>query len=121
MDNKAVAKQFLDNLFVDNDKAYEVVADDVRVNWPGFGMEDLVGKEKLRNFLDNDGPDKVISQEFKNLICEGNVVIGDGSITTERKGKVETSHFADVYTVNNGKITNLISYMVVDQSNKNKE
>ena len=41
MDNKQIAKQFLDNLFVDNDKAYEVVADDVRVNWPGFGMDDI--------------------------------------------------------------------------------
>ena len=29
-----------DNLFVDNDKAYEVAADEVRVNWPGFGMEE---------------------------------------------------------------------------------
>ena len=41
MDNKQIAKQFLDNLFVDNDKAYEVVADNVRVNWPGFGMDDI--------------------------------------------------------------------------------
>lgn len=121
MDNKAVAKQFLDNLFVNNDLAYEVVADDVCVNWPGFGMQDIVGKQTLRNFLDNNGPDKIISQRVNNLICEGNIVIGDGTITTERNGKVETSHFADVYTVTNGKITNLNSYMVMDQSNKASE
>ena len=118
MDNKAIAKQFIDNLFVDNDKAYEVVADDVRVNWPGFGMEDIVGKQNLRDFLDNDGPDKVISQTINNLIGENDIVIGDGTITTERKGKVETSHFADVYTVKDGKITNLNSYMVFGKENQ---
>ena len=118
MDNKAIAKQFIDNLFVDNDKAYEVVADDVRVNWPGFGMEDIVGKVNLRNFLDNDGPQKVISQKINNLIGENDVVIGDGMIVTERNGKQETSHFADVYTVKNGKITRLNSYMVFDKNNE---
>ena len=121
MDNKQIAKQFLDNLFVDNDKAYEVVADDVRVNWPGFGMDDIVGKENLRKFFDEGGPDKVISQDVKNLIAEGDIVIGDGSVTTERNGKIETSHFADVYTIKNGKITNLISYMVMDQTDKNQQ
>ena len=118
MDNKAIAKQFIDNLFVDNDKAYEVVADDVRVNWPGFGMEDIVGKENLRRFLDNDGPQKVIHQKINNLIGEKDVVIGDGTIVTERNGKRETSHFADVYTVENGKITRLNSYMVFDKTNE---
>ncbi|UOE42321.1 nuclear transport factor 2 family protein [Chryseobacterium suipulveris] len=120
MDNKQIAKQFIDNLFVDNDKAYEVVAEDVRVNWPGFGMEDIVGKQNLRNFLDNGGPDKVISQKINNLICENNTVIGDGTIVTERNGKKETSHFADVYTIENGKITHLNSYMVMDKNNESQ-
>lgn len=117
MDNKAIAKQFFENLFFDNDKAYEVVADDVRVNWPGFGMEDIVGKENLRKFLDDSGPEKVIDLKINNVLCENDTVIGDGTIITEREGKVETSHFADVYTVKDGKITRLNSYMVFDKSN----
>lgn len=120
MDNKTIAKQFIDNSFVDNDKANEVIADDIRVNWPGFAMEEIVGKQNLRNFLDNGGSDKVISQIVNNLIGEGNIVVGDGTIVTERNGKVETSHFADVYTVENRKITKLNSYMVMDQSQKSQ-
>ncbi len=121
MENKQIVKQFLDNLFIDNDKAYEVVSDDIRASWPGFGMEDLVGKETLRTFFDENGPDKVIEQKVANFIAENETVIGDGFIITERNGKVEKSHFADIYTVQNGKITNLKSYMVVDQGNKNQE
>lgn len=118
MYNKQIAKQFLENLFVENDKAYEVLDEDVRVNWPGFGMDDIVGKKNLRKFLDEGGPDKIIEQKVNNIIAEGDIVIGDGTMITERNGKVETSHFADVYTVKNGKITDLKSYMVMDQSNK---
>lgn len=118
MDNKAIAKQFLENLFINDDKAYEVLADDVRVNWPGFGMEDVVGKDALKKFFAEGGPDKVIEQKVLNLVAEGNTVIGDGWIITERKGKTEKSHFADVYTIDDGKITHLNSYMVMDQEKK---
>lgn len=118
MDNKQIVKQFIENLFVDNDKAYSVLSDNVRVNWPGFGMEDIVGKENLREFLGNGGPDKVLDLKINNIIAENNIVIGEGSIVTERDSKIETSHFADVYTVDNGKIVSLKSYMVFDKSNE---
>ena len=121
MDNKAIAKQFIENLFVDNDKAYEVVDANVRVNWPGWGMEDLVGRDTLRSFMDKDGPNKVIDQKITNLVSEGNTVIVTGTIITERKGKEETSHFADVYTISDGKITHLESYMVMDQTPTNQQ
>lgn len=121
MDNKQIAKQFLDNLFINNDLAYEVVDENIRVNWPGFGMEDLVGKQTLRNFLDEGGPDKVIEQNVTHLIAENDVVIGTGSMITERNGKTEKSHFADVYTIKNGKIIDLTSYMVMDQTNKTQK
>ena len=38
MENKAIVKQFIDNLFVNDDLAYETLSDDVTFNWPGFGM-----------------------------------------------------------------------------------
>lgn len=116
MNNKEIAKQFIDNLFVDNDKAYSVLADDVKVNWPGFGMETLVGKDNLRKFLDDGGPDKIINLKVNNILEDGDTVVGDGTIVTERNGKEETSHFADFYTIKNGKITALNSYMVMEQS-----
>ena len=119
MENKKIAQQFIENLFVNNDLAYEVVDENIRVNWPGFGMEDLLGKQILRNFLNEGGPDKVIEQKVTHLIAEVDVVIGTGSMITERNGKTEKSHFADVYTIKNGKITNLTSYMVMDQSSQN--
>jgi ketosteroid isomerase-like protein len=118
MDNKQIAKQFIDNLFVNNDKAYEVLADDVKVNWPGFGMDDIVGKENLRKFLDDGGPDRVLNQNIQNMIAEGDIVIADGNILTEKDGKQEKSHFADVYKVRDGKIVSLCSYMVFDKGNE---
>ncbi|MBW8361263.1 MAG: nuclear transport factor 2 family protein [Kaistella sp.] len=117
MDNKQIAKQFFENLFVDNDKAYEVLTEEVVVNWPGFGMDDIVGKENLRKFLDEGGPEKVLDLKINNILSEGDTVIADGSIVTEREGKRETSHFADVYKVKDGKIVSLNSYMVFDKSN----
>lgn len=114
-------RQFIDNLFVNDDLAYETLSDDVTFNWPGFGMEDIVGKDNLRKFFSEDGPDKIIEQKINNLIAEGNTVIGDGTIVTKRNGKVETSHFADVYTVENGKITKAHSYMVMDKSNEDQK
>ncbi len=120
MENKQIARQFIENLFINNDKAYEVVDPEIRVNWPGFGMDDIVGKDNLRSFLADGGPDKVIEQKINNIIAEGDIVIGDGTMITERKGKVETSHFADIYTIKNGKITDLKSYMVMDQKKNNQ-
>lgn len=119
MDNKQIAGQFFNNLFVDNDKAYEVLADDVRVNWPGFGMDTLVGRERLREFMDRGGPDKVLGMEIRTLVAEDDTVVAVGNIRTERAGKVEQSHFADIYTVHDGKITSLESYMVFDKVNDN--
>lgn len=118
MNNKQIARQFIDNLFVNNDKAYEVIADDVIVNWPGFGMDDIVGKENLRKFFDAGGPDKVLGQKLNNLIAEDDTVIGDGTIITERNGNKETSYFADVYKIRDGKITRLQSYMVMEKNNE---
>ncbi|TXF78928.1 nuclear transport factor 2 family protein [Chryseobacterium sp.] len=120
MDNKQITKKFFENLFVDNDKAYAVLAEDVVVNWPGFGMDAIVGKENLRKFLDDSGPEKVLDLKMNNILSEGDTVIADGSIITERAGKRETSHFADVYKVKDGKIVSLNSYMVFDKSNDEK-
>ncbi len=117
MDNKEIARQFFENLFVNNDKAYEVLADDVRVDWPGFGMDTLVGRESLRRFMDESGPERVVDLQIRNLLAEGDTVIAAGSIRTERAGKEEQSHFADVYTVREGKITALQSYMIFDKGN----
>ncbi len=117
MDNKEIARQFFENLFLNNDKAYEVMADDVRVDWPGFGMETLVGRDSLRKFMDDSGPDKILQLEIRSLVAEGETVVAAGSIRTERAGKLEQSHFADIYTVKDGKITSLESYMVFDKGN----
>lgn len=117
MNNKEVVKQFIENLFVNNEKAYASLADNVRVNWPGYGLDTIEGKQNLQSFLSKGGPDKVLHLTINNLVEEGDIVIGDGTITTERKGKIETSHYADVYTMKNGKISQLRSYMVFDKNN----
>lgn len=117
MSNTEIVRQFIDNLFLDNEKAYEVVDENMETSWPGFGMDPIKGKANLKEFFESGGPEKVLSQELNNLIENGNLVVGDGSIRTVMNGKEYLNHFADFYTVENGKIVRLVSYMVSDQSN----
>ena len=56
----------------------------------GYGMDPVKGKDKLQSFFTKDGPDKIIEQNVHNLISEGNTLIADGTIITERKRNVET-------------------------------
>lgn len=115
MENKEIVKQFIDNIFDDNDKAYAVLSDDVKFYWPGFGMEPIVGKKAIQDFFAKGGPEKVLSQKTIDIFSHGDKVVGHGTTVVQHNGKEQTSHFADFYTLRNGKIADVYSYMVMDR------
>lgn len=56
------------------------------------------------------------SLDLLGLVEEGSEVIGHGICVTERKGKREKCFFADCYTFRDGKISKVVSYMVMPQN-----
>ncbi|MDO5511047.1 MAG: nuclear transport factor 2 family protein [Weeksellaceae bacterium] len=119
MSSKQLVQQFLDNLFVDNEKAYATLADNVEFYWPGYSQQPIRGKQAIIDFLAQGGPEKVVEQQVIDIWEHDNHVVGHGSMTTIRQGKTESSHFADFYTITAGKISHVRSYMVMDHANSN--
>ncbi len=113
MTHKEAVRQFNENLFKDHDKAFAVVAEDATMEWPGWSAEPLRGRDAVRKFLEENGPEEMTSLEFLGLIEEGAEVIGHGTCVTIRKGKEEKSFFADCYTFRDGRIAKMVSYMVM--------
>lgn len=112
MENRQIVRQFIDNLIPNPDTAYETFAEHVTAEWPGSGMPEVKGKDALVKLFRNNGHNTLMSQQVDELIAEGNAVCGRGSVITEKGGKKQTHHFADFYTVENGKITQLVSYII---------
>lgn len=119
MTQKEAVRHFNENLFNDNDKAFSVVAEDATMEWPGWSAEPLRGRDAVRKFLEETGPERMISLDLLGLVEEGSEVIGHGTCVTERKGKSEKCFFADCYTFRDGKIAQVVSYMVMEPNKEN--
>lgn len=115
MTNKETVSKFIENLITDHDKAAETFAENIRAEWPGSGMEPIVGREKLLKFFAENGHNEIISQKIETLIAEGDKVSGTGSVVSEKDGKKTTSHFADFYILKDGKIVDLKSFVIMDK------
>ncbi len=118
MNQKETVRQFNDFIFRDNDKAFAVLAEDVTMEWPGWGMEPLRGRDVIRTFMETNGPEEMTDITLQSLIEEGAEVIGHGHCTTVKDGKSGKSFFADCYTLRDGKIARIVSYMVMEKKEK---
>lgn len=116
MTQKEAVRHFNEYLFKDNEKAFAVVAEDATMEWPGWSAEPLRGRDTVRKFLEENGPEKMISFDLLGLVEEGNKVIGHGIFNTVRQGKEEKCFFADCYTMRDGQIARVVSYMVMPQN-----
>lgn len=113
MNNKAVVKQVIDAfLSSDIETALSHMTEDVQMGWPGF-FDLAPGKESIRKFFSN--VPEMVSSTIDDLIEEGNTVVGLGSVTSREDGTLKNSFFSDVYTLENGKIKAIKSYMVFEQ------
>lgn len=115
MTNKDIIRKFIENLVSNHDEAGETFAENIRSEWPGSGMQPVVGKDKLLKFFTDNGHSELISQELDDIIAEGDRVFATGSMISERKGKKSKAHFADFYTLADGKITNIKSFVTVEK------
>ena len=93
------------------------MTDDIKMGWPGFfDLEN--GKDAIRKFYEN--VPEMVASETGNFIEEGNTVVGTGMVAAKHAdGSLKNSFFADVYTLEDGKVKEIKSYMVFEQSNKN--
>lgn len=114
MKNKEIVKQVI-QAFLDADieKVVSYMADDVKMGWPGF-FDLEPGKDAIREFF-KDVPE-MVSSSVGDLIEEGNKVAGTGMVTSKQKdGSLQNSFFCDVYTLGDGKVKEIRSYMVFEQ------
>lgn len=114
MDNKEIVKKAISAFLTsDIEAALELMADDIKMGWPGF-FDLEPGKESIREFFKS--VPELISSEVYSLIAEGNKVAGNGMVVSrEENGSVKNSFFCDVYQLENGKIKEIKSYMVFEQ------
>jgi len=83
--------------------------DDVR--WTMIGDKEYIGKEAILKSM--SGMD--VQPVFNNgqIIADGDQVASNGTFSMQNKdGSMYNAAFCDVYNFSNGKITNLISYVV---------
>ncbi|KAB7531715.1 nuclear transport factor 2 family protein [Flagellimonas olearia] len=115
MNNKEIVKQVIEAFLKHNvDKALSFMADDIKMGWPGF-FNLKPGKDAIREFYQN--VPQMISSEIGEFIEEGNKVVGTGVVTARHgDGSLKKSFFADVYMLENGKVKEIKSYMVFEQS-----
>lgn len=113
MNNREIVQQVI-QAFLDADveKGLSFMDDDVMMGWPGY-FDLKPGKDEVRKFF-NDIPE-IISGTLERLIVEGDTVAGTGKITAKHKdGSLKNSFFCDVYTLTNGKVKEIKSYMVFE-------
>lgn len=114
MKNKEIVRQVM-KAFIGHDveKALSYMTEDIKMGWPGF-FDLKPGKDAIREFYQN--VPQMISSKTGEFIEEGNTVVGTGMVTAKHEdGSLKNSFFADVYTLEDGKVKEIKSYMVFEQ------
>ena len=112
-DNKRTVETYMDG-FRQSDRAtvLSCLVDDVEWEIPG-GFQ-LRGKQEFERHIVGEGfkPKPMIT--VSRLIEEGDVVVAEGSVRTERTdGAVISLRFCDVFEMAGGRIRRLVSYLVM--------
>lgn len=110
-DNKQIVQIVNDAFSSGNIAAFlEYCAEDVR--WTMAGKSATVGKEVLRQMMDDDNWHPPVIN-VRSTISEGNRAVCEGTMTmSSKKGEHFEGSFCDVYRIEDGKIRELFSYMV---------
>lgn len=81
--------------------------------WTMFGYPPMHGKEPLRRSNNMENLKQPPDFNMLELIVEGDNVVSRGNMTMELKdGKTEFCEFCDIYRLKDGKIKELLSYVV---------
>ena len=117
MTNKEIVLEVI-HAFLEKDieKALTFMADDVIMGWPGYFDLDP-GKDVIREFFKT--VPETLESEMDDLVAEENKVIGTGFVLSRHDdGKDRKSFFSDVYTLENGQVKSIKSYMVFEQTDE---
>jgi ketosteroid isomerase-like protein len=113
MTNKEIVKKGVDAFLIsDIEEALTYMTDDVVMGWPGY-FDLAPGKNAIREFFKNIP--EMLEWKIGDFIEEGNKVAATGWIKSNHNGEIKESYFCDIYTLENGKIKKLTSYMVFAQ------
>ncbi len=115
--NKEIIRK-VNNAFAadDTETILSCVADDVR--WVIAGFSTAVGKEEFRAAIHNEAFEGAPVITIKNEIGEGDYVAVEGTVQTKMKGGTFFNLlFHNSYRMENGKIKEMISYVVPEKTN----
>lgn len=118
MDNRKILQQFLD-VFNKNDIEGILghMTDDVQ--WTILEDRQLTGKEAVRKFLYDYKDIQVASATRDHFIVEGDhaSVGGEAVCRNVKSGEEFDMYYCDVYQLQNGKIRNMVTYIVIKNKN----
>ena len=114
MKNKEIVEQVIQAFFDgDIEKALSYMHEEIQMGWPGY-FDLNPGKKAVRDFFKT--VPEIQEAVTEELIAEGDKVIGTGYVISKHDdGNTRKSFFSDVYTMDNGKVKSLRSYMVFEQ------
>ncbi len=95
----------------DHDQILSCVTDDVE--WEIPGAFHVRGREEFDRHIEEDGFVGNPAISVTRLTEEGDVVVAEGSVRTQRKdGTVLNLAFCDVFEMRGGRIRRLVSYLM---------
>ena len=95
----------------DHDQVLSCVTDDVE--WEIPGAFHVRGREEFDRHIEEDGFVGSPAISVTRLTEEGDVVVAEGSVRTQRKdGTVLNLAFCDVFEMRGGRIRRLVSYLM---------
>lgn len=114
--NKKVVEEYMQGFREgDHTKILSCLTDDVIWDIPGHAY--LKGKEKFDKEIENDAFEGKPVITVSRLIEENDIVVAEGEVQTKMKnGGVINLLFCDVFHFSDGKIKQLISYLVQKKS-----
>lgn len=111
--NKETVTRYMDGfLNTDHAKILSCLTDDVIWEMPGFFH--LTGKEAFAKEIENDAfvgkPNIMVTR----MVEESDIVVAEGAVKSQRKdGGTLNAVFCDIFHMDNGKIRQLTSYVLV--------
>jgi ketosteroid isomerase-like protein len=114
--NKQTVLQYMDGFRESNhEKVLECLTDNVV--WQMPGNFDLTGKAAFDKEIENENFVGRPTIKIVRLVEEDNVVVAEGSVTSTKKyGGIIDAVFCDVFHMQDGKIRQLTTYLVMCQA-----
>ena len=111
-ENKGTIEKYIDGFrYGDHEQVLSCLADDVE--WEVPGAFHIVGRVAFDKEIENPAFTGRPTITTSRVIEENDVVVTEGTVRTQRvSGEVLTLRFCDVFVMRDGKIRQLISYLM---------